>query len=211
LGFRDLISFNQAMLGKQAWRLIQQPLSLWGKFFRGLYFHSSTFFKAVKGSHPSWGWQSLLSGREAILTNVRWSVGDGKCINIREDRWLPMGILGGPKAPKEPLLVDDLIDQSTSSWKIDLLHKFFDLPIIQQITDIQIRPTFTKDALIWTTTNKGTFSNQHIMQSLRQNQVFQQLVLLHRIKFLLGFGAIYGRCLLLLRSASFSGPYAATP
>jgi len=31
LGFQDLISFNKAMLGKQAWCLFHQPLSLWVK------------------------------------------------------------------------------------------------------------------------------------------------------------------------------------
>lgn len=170
LGFRDLVSFNHAMLGKQAWRLLHQPLSLWSKFFRGLYFHSSTFLKANKGTRPSWGWQSLLCGRNAILPHITWSVGDGTCINIREDRWLPMGILGGPKAPEEPTLVADLIDQTTSSWKIDLLYRFFDMPIIQQITDIPLRPNFTSDALIWTATKQGTFTVKSAYHALIQTQ-----------------------------------------
>jgi len=164
------VCFNQAMLGKQAWHLLHQPLSLWGKVFRGLYFHSSTFLKAEKGHRPSWGWQSLLSGRDAILPHVSWSVGDGKCINIRNDRWLPMGILGGPKALTEPTLVADLIDQTTSSWKIDLLYRFFDLPIIQQITDIQLRPHFTTDDLIWTATKQGTFTVKSAYHAITQTQ-----------------------------------------
>lgn len=38
LGFRDLINFNKAMLGKQAWRIAQNPSSLWSQTFKGLYF-----------------------------------------------------------------------------------------------------------------------------------------------------------------------------
>lgn len=56
LGFRNLVCFNQAMLGKQAWRLLHQPLSLWSKVFRALYFHLSSFLNAEKGYRPSWGW-----------------------------------------------------------------------------------------------------------------------------------------------------------
>lgn len=66
------------MLGKQVWRLLQNPSSLWSKLFKGIYFNRGGFWKAKKGSRPSWGWQSLLLGREAIAHSVMWSIGDGK-------------------------------------------------------------------------------------------------------------------------------------
>lgn len=116
MGFCDLIIFNRVMLGKQAWCLLQQPQSLWSSFFKGLYFHSADFLSAAKGSRPSWGWQSLLMGRDAILQHTRWSVGNGNNIRIRGDRWLPMGILHGPNSRDEPLVVADLIDQNHHNW-----------------------------------------------------------------------------------------------
>lgn len=170
LGFRNLVTFNHAMLGKQAWRLLTQPLSLWSKLFKGLYFPLSTFSQANKGSRPSWGWQSLLCGRDSIEKHVSWSVGNGQNINIRQDRWLPMGILSGPKAPEEPTLVADLIDPATSSWRVELLSRFFDMPTIQQITSIQLRPNYTTDALIWTATKHGTFTVKSAYHAIMQSQ-----------------------------------------
>jgi len=110
MGFRDLITFNKAMLGKQAWRLLQYPHSLWSTLFKGLYFHATDFLSANRGTRLSWGWQSMLLGREAILPNLCWSVGNGTKIRIWADRWLPMGILYGPSARVEPPMVADLID-----------------------------------------------------------------------------------------------------
>lgn len=55
LGFKDLLAFNTAMLGKQAWRISQYPNSLWGQLMKGLYFSSCNFWNAGKGSCPSWG------------------------------------------------------------------------------------------------------------------------------------------------------------
>lgn len=37
-GFRDLYSFNMAMLARQGWRLIQHPESLCAKVLRARYF-----------------------------------------------------------------------------------------------------------------------------------------------------------------------------
>lgn len=107
------MTFNKVMLGKQAWRLIQQPCSLWGQLFKGLYFNSATFHTVARGTRPSWGWQSILLGREAILSNVRWSIGDGKYIKIQEDSWLPIGPIAGPVVREEPERVADLIDPLT--------------------------------------------------------------------------------------------------
>jgi len=56
LGFHDLITFNEALLGKQAWRLLQQPQLLWCRLFKGLYFQNKDFLYAENGTRPSWGW-----------------------------------------------------------------------------------------------------------------------------------------------------------
>uniref|UniRef100_A0A2N9G0A2 Endonuclease/exonuclease/phosphatase domain-containing protein n=1 Tax=Fagus sylvatica TaxID=28930 RepID=A0A2N9G0A2_FAGSY len=49
LGFRDLRMFNQALLAKQGWRLIQQTDSLFCRVFKAKYFSGTTFMEAKLG------------------------------------------------------------------------------------------------------------------------------------------------------------------
>lgn len=53
LGFRDIESFNMAMLGKQAWRILQSPNSLLSRLLRGRYFASTSLLNAETGTKPS--------------------------------------------------------------------------------------------------------------------------------------------------------------
>jgi hypothetical protein len=46
LGFRDLHSFNLAMLARQGWRLIQSPNSLCSKVLRAKYFEDGDILNA---------------------------------------------------------------------------------------------------------------------------------------------------------------------
>lgn len=76
---------------------------------------------AGRGYRPSWGWQSLIMGRDAISHRIMWVVGNGKKISIRNDKWLKKGSLGGPATRNEPLKVADLLDIEEGKWNEPLL------------------------------------------------------------------------------------------
>lgn len=63
LSFRDLLSFNQALVAKQGWRLIQYPDSLVAKVLKARYFRQTDFLEAKTGSNPSFFCGSILWGR----------------------------------------------------------------------------------------------------------------------------------------------------
>ena len=80
--------FNDAMLGKQVWRLFHDRNSLVFKVFRAKYFLSGNIFDAKESLRCSFAWRSILQAREGVLRGARWRVGNGKDISIWQHRWL---------------------------------------------------------------------------------------------------------------------------
>ncbi|GJV89910.1 putative RNA-directed DNA polymerase [Tanacetum coccineum] len=89
LGFRDLRSFNLALLAKQGWRLLINPNSFRARVLKGLYYPNGHFLTARKGYRPSWLWQSILHGRDLLLQGVRWQVASGENISFWTQKWVP--------------------------------------------------------------------------------------------------------------------------
>jgi hypothetical protein len=56
MGFKDLRAFNEALLAKQGWRLITNPLSLVARMFKAKYFPKCDFLKAKQGQNMSYAW-----------------------------------------------------------------------------------------------------------------------------------------------------------
>lgn len=54
MGFKDLRTFNLALLAKQEWRLLQDETSMLHKMFKARYFLKSYFFEAGLGHCPSY-------------------------------------------------------------------------------------------------------------------------------------------------------------
>lgn len=91
LGFRDLHSFNMAILAKQGWRLIQDPESLCAKILKAKYFPNAHILEAVAKNGCSYTWRSIVQGIEVLKEGVIWRVGNGQNVDIWSDPWLPRG------------------------------------------------------------------------------------------------------------------------
>ena len=58
LGFKDLHSFNFAMLAKQGWRLIKNEDALVSRILKVKYYANSEFMNAQLGSNPFYTWRA---------------------------------------------------------------------------------------------------------------------------------------------------------
>jgi hypothetical protein len=56
MGFRDFHSFNLAMLGKQVWRLISDPLSLCARVLKVKYYPNCHILKVGPKANSSFTW-----------------------------------------------------------------------------------------------------------------------------------------------------------
>lgn len=71
MGFRNLRDFNFAMLGKQGWRLMTQPLSLAAQMFKARYFPHGSFLTAQLGTNPSFVWRSIWEAQSFLRKGVK--------------------------------------------------------------------------------------------------------------------------------------------
>ena len=91
LGFKELESFNQALLANQAWKVIQNPNSLIALVLKSRYFENRDFLEAEIGSGPSFGWRSLLYGRTLLKRGLRKEIGNGRSLRVWIDPWCDFG------------------------------------------------------------------------------------------------------------------------
>ena len=162
LRFRNLKTFNLAMLAKQAWRILNNPSSLVARVLKARYFPTGNLLNAKLGSSPSYSWRSIHSSLEVIRRGTRWRVGNGKQIHIWEDRWLPTPSTYKVISPQiqnfEFPMVSSLIDPVSRWWKVEVLHATF-LPFeVETILKILLSYNLPEDKLIWIGNRKGEFS-----------------------------------------------------
>lgn len=89
LGFRKLQQFNQALLAKQAWRLLTNRNSLAARIYKARYYPNKELFDAALGPQPSYIWRSIHGTFLLVCSRSRWRVGMGDDIRVWGDLWVP--------------------------------------------------------------------------------------------------------------------------
>ena len=123
LGFRNLYSFNMAMLTKQAWRLLTRPQSLVARLYKSRYFPNQSMYEAKLGSNPNYIWRSILG---TLYAGARIRIGTGESVNVWRDPW----VLDAHNPYVETISVEGLENATVSmlksvegpSWDDDLLR-----------------------------------------------------------------------------------------
>jgi hypothetical protein len=88
-----------------------------------------------------------------------WQIGDGKSINIWEDRWInpQAGSIMWSKKPENSSLqrVSDLIDEETKCWKEQVTNQHFYPMEATQIYALPLTNTNSEDIISWYGTKDG--------------------------------------------------------
>ncbi|KAG7581071.1 Reverse transcriptase domain [Arabidopsis suecica] len=161
LGFKDIQVFNQALLAKQAWRIMHDKESLFARFIKSRYFDDSTFLQAFLGGRPSFAWRSILHGRDLLRMGLRRMIGDGASSFVWTDQWVLDGVMRPPLMKNIifdlNLRVSDLLDPINGSWDLDSLQEHFfpgDVELILKLKPVRS----SEDFFIWEHTKSGEYS-----------------------------------------------------
>jgi hypothetical protein len=158
LGFRDFRVFNQALLARQAWRLLTKPDSLCAQVLKAKYYPNGRLEDTVFSANASSTWQAISHGLDLLKKGLIWRVGNGQCIRIWRDAWIPMPPTYKPISLKRRCrlwFVLELLDQFGNS-KVDLLNQYF-LPCYfedQTLFTIDGRPSCLGSRETWAVYSK---------------------------------------------------------
>ncbi|CAL9003043.1 unnamed protein product, partial [Prunus brigantina] len=121
------------------------------------------FLEAEKGGRASWAWNSLLDGRDVILSGARWQIMGGNSVKLWEDSWLPSSNHGYLRhialVPSTgPRMVADIIDWDHKTWNLEDIENLISVAEANEILSLPIGGKDTLDRLIWPHTMNGSYS-----------------------------------------------------
>jgi hypothetical protein len=88
MGFRDSKYFNQALLARQAWRLLHKPNSLCARLLKAKYYPNGHILDTVFPNETSASWKGMEHGLELLKNGIIWQVGNGEKIQVWRDSWI---------------------------------------------------------------------------------------------------------------------------
>ncbi|XP_074292350.1 uncharacterized protein LOC141619219 [Silene latifolia] len=162
MGFRDFMSFNLALLGKQVWRLVTDPECLWARMMRAKYYPDGSILTADLGHNPSYTWRGLLEARKVMECGLRRRIGDGVETSVWRDAWILGTQSGRVLSPcqqgREEMRVSELLNVDGRSWNLELVNATF-LPFERErIWNIRLGDTRTRDLWFWEPERDGVYT-----------------------------------------------------
>ncbi|XP_027150159.1 uncharacterized protein LOC113750373 [Coffea eugenioides] len=160
LGFKDLVNFNRALLGKQIWRMLVNPNLLASKVLKAKYYPTGSIFKSKCPQNASWIWQSLRGATQQVEDGTWKKIGNGLSTDIWEDKWIVGNKEGRPSTTKPPECkvqkVQDLITHRR--WNRVVVLRTFNGRDAEKILSIPISLAGKEDSNFWIHSPTGQYT-----------------------------------------------------
>ena len=169
MGFRDLYSFNLALLSKQCWWLIDDPESLCAGILKAKYYPNCSLLQAILKSGSSFTWQSIMKGLETFKLGYIWRIGTGERVNIWSDPWIPGSVdrkVISVRGHSVLTHVSELIDPSTGTWDEELTGSIMNPMDVRRIMQIPIAMNAFDDFIAWHPEEWNIFSQISLQSSM---------------------------------------------
>nr|XP_043625437.1 uncharacterized protein LOC122596855 [Erigeron canadensis] len=176
LGLKNLSDWNEALLVKHIWNIINKKESLWVKWVYAVKLKGGRSFWDIDNEYSDSSlWKSLLDLRDKIRPHIRHKIGNGNNTSIWYDWWHESGplcnIISRRKIHEAGFVTTmNVADMVTTNgrwnWPDDWVNQY---PILAEIS----RPTDsdTRDKVVWKKNNGKDveFSVSIVWEDLKEN------------------------------------------
>ncbi|KAK9992588.1 hypothetical protein SO802_027573 [Lithocarpus litseifolius] len=163
LGFRKFWEFNQALLAKLAWWLLEGKDCLCISLLRAKYKVRNNWLNHEASGCISLVWKSLEGIKQLIAQGAYMLIGSGNTLRIWEDPWIPnlphfWPTLRENASMDGVIAVSQLLDCSKTRWDFSKLRSIFDDATVASICRILLPLNVHFDKWIWTKSVSGKLS-----------------------------------------------------
>ena len=152
--------FDQALLARQAWRLISKPNSLCAQVLQARYYPDRILEDTVFAGNASSSWQAIAYGLDLLKKGLIWRVGNRRSIQVWHDNWIPWPFSYKSitiQGMRRIRFVSDFLNEN-GSWNLALLQQYFLPADVVEILKIRASPRLGDDTLAWGPGKYGVFS-----------------------------------------------------
>ena len=116
--------FNQALLARQAWRLLTKPESLCAQVLKARYYPSGNLEDTVFSGNASSSWLAISYGLDLLKKGLIWRVGNGRNIRVWRDNWIPRPFSYKPVSQRGRCRIRFVagLPNENGSWNLEVLQ-----------------------------------------------------------------------------------------
>ena len=160
MGSKDLRVFNDALLGRQIWRLIFHHNSLLSRVMKAKYYPNTEVLDASLGYSHSYAWRSIWGAKSLVKEGVVHRIGNGSSTSIWRDPWVcdDKGHFIESEEIEDLQLVSDLINGDTKEWNMNIIDLHFNERDKRCILAIPLSFRGGQDELMWAHSKEGNYT-----------------------------------------------------